>query len=99
MSNKDGFKGIPYSQIIKEWFEREGGEPELGKRNASLYKLALRLRYITDFNEATLLRIMPSYGLTEEEMKSLIKSACGATRTSDLPSDLNDLLKKLFKNE
>ena len=89
------FKGIPYEQIIKEWFEREGGEPEQGNRNASLYKLAMRLRYITDFNEATLLRIMPSYGLPEEEMRSLIKSACGASRASNLPADLNDLLRSI----
>lgn len=89
------YRGIPYKQIIQEWFEREGGEPEVGNRNASLYKLAMRLRYITDFNEATLLRIMPSYGLPEEEMKSLIKSACGASRASNLPSDLNDLLRSI----
>lgn len=89
------FKGIPYEQIIKEWFDREGGEPQQGNRNASLYKLAMRLRYITDFNEATLLRIMPSYGLPEEEMKSLIKSACGASRASNIPSDLNDLLRSI----
>lgn len=89
------YKGVPYEQIIKEWFEREGGEPEQGNRNASLYKLAMRLRYITDFNEATLLRIMPNYGLPEEEMKSLIKSACGASRASNIPSDLNDLLRSI----
>lgn len=89
------YKGIPYEQIIKEWFEREGGEPERGNRNASLYKLAMRLRYITDFNEATLYRIMPDYGLPEEEMRSLIKSACGASRASNLPSDLNDLLRSI----
>lgn len=91
----DEYKGIPYSQIIKEWFEREGGEPEQGNRNASLYKLAMRLRYITDFNEATLLRIMPSYGLPEDEMRTLIKSACGASRASNIPSDLNDLLRSI----
>ena len=89
------YKGIPYSQIIKEWFEREGGEPEVGNRNASLYKLAMRLRYITDFNETTLYRIMPDYGLPEDEMKSLIKSACGASRASNMPSDLNDLLRNI----
>ena len=91
----DDYKGVPYSQIIKEWFEREGGEPQQGNRNASLYKLAMRLRYITDFNEATLLRIMPNYGLPEEEMKTLIKSACGASRASNIPSDLNDLLRSI----
>ena len=91
----DDYKGVPYTEIIKEWFEREGGEPTQGNRNASLYKLAMRLRYITDFNEATLLRIIPSYGLPEDEMKSLIKSACSATRASNLPKDLDDLLKSI----
>ena len=91
----DDYKGVPYTEIIKEWFEREGGEPMQGNRNASLYKLAMRLRYITDFNEATLLRIIPSYGLPEDEMKSLIKSACSATRASNLPKDLDDLLKSI----
>lgn len=91
----DDYKGIPYAEIIREWFEKEGGEPTPGNRNASLYKLAMRLRYITDFNEATLLRILPNYGLGEDEMKSLIKSACSATRASNLPKDLEDLLKSI----
>lgn len=91
----DDYKGVPYTEIIKEWFEREGGEPQQGNRNASLYKLAMRLRYICDFNAATMLRVMPSYGLPEEEMQSLIKSALSATRASNLPRDLEDLLKSI----
>ncbi len=89
------YKGVPYSEIIKEWFEKEGGEPTEGNRNASLYKLAMRLRYITDFNEATMLRIMPKYGLPEAEVKSLIHSACNAMRAINLPKDLDDLLKSI----
>ena len=91
----DDYKGVPYTEIIKEWFEREGGEPQQGNRNASLYKLAMRLRYICDFNAATMLRVMPSYGLPEDEMQSLIKSALSATRASNLPRDLEDLLKSI----
>lgn len=89
------YKGVLYSDIISEWWDKEGGEPVEGNRNASLYKLAMRLRYITDFNEATMLRIMPTYGLPEEEMKSLIHSACGAQRASNLPKDLEDLLTSI----
>ena len=91
----EDYKGIPYAEIIKEWFEREGGEPTEGNRNQSLFKLAMRLRYITDFNEATMFRIMPTYGLPEAEVKSLIKSACSASRASNIPKDLDDLLKSI----
>ena len=91
----DDYKGVPYSQIAKEWLLATGGEPERGERNARLYKLALRLRYITDFNEATLLRVMPRYGLDESEIKGLIHSACTSTRASQMPRDLEDVLQNI----
>ena len=70
------FKGIPYATIIAEWFKQNGGEPERGERNSKLHRLASHLRYITDNNEEHLLQILPNFGLTEEEMKSLIHHAC-----------------------
>ena len=91
------YKGIPYERIAKEWLDYTGGEPTEGERNARLYKLALRMRYITDFNEATMLRVMPRYGLPEEEMRSLIHSASSTTRAADLPKDLQDVLQKIDK--
>ena len=72
------FKGIPYSEIIKQWLILSGGEPAQGERNTKLHRLAYHLRHITDNDEALLLRIMPRYGLSEEEMKNLIHSACTA---------------------
>ena len=72
------FKGIPYTDIISEWFRRKGGEPVEGERNDKLFRLAVQLRCITDSNEAQLLEILPRYGLGEEEMKSIIHSACVA---------------------
>ena len=72
------FKGIPYSEIIRQWFALAGGEPAPGERNTKLHRLAYHLRHITDNDEGLLLKIMPRYGLTEEEMKSLIHSACTA---------------------
>ena len=73
------FKGIPYSEIIEQWFIHAGGEPAPGERNTKLHRLAYHLRYITDNDEKLLLKIMPRYGLSEEEMKGLIHSACAAT--------------------
>ena len=72
------FKGVPYSEIIARWFALAGGEPVQGERNDKLHRLASHLRYITDNDEHILLQIMPRYGLSEEEMKGLIHSACSA---------------------
>ena len=77
--NQLTFKGIPYSEIIKQWFILAGGEPAQGERNTKLHRLAYHLRHITDKDEGLLLKIMPRYGLSEEEMKGLIHSACTAT--------------------
>ncbi len=89
------FKGIPLTAIAHEWLIQNGGEPEEGERNDVLHKLALRLRHITDYNEQTLLAVMPRYGLSEEEMKALIHSACKADRTGR-PRDLQPVLDKLM---
>ena len=78
-SNQPTFKGIPYSEIIRQWFILSGGEPAQGERNTKLHRLAYHLRHITDNDEKLLLRIMPRFGLSEEEMKGLIHSACTAT--------------------
>ena len=92
------FKGIPYTTIIAEWFHRNGGEPEQGERNAKLHRLASHLRYITDNNEEHLLQIIPNYGLKEEEMKSLIHSACIA-KYYGVPRALKKLLADLGSGE
>ncbi|MCR5038821.1 MAG: DUF3987 domain-containing protein, partial [Bacteroidales bacterium] len=89
------FKGIPLADIAHEWLVHTGGEPSEGERNDRLHALALRLRHITDYNERTLLAVMPRYGLSEEEMKALIHSACKADRTGR-PRDLQPVLDKLM---
>lgn len=91
------YKGIPYSIIAKEWLQCNGGEPEGGERNTKLYKLATRMRYITDFNEAVMLRVMPTYGLPEDEMRQLIHSACTGARATSMPHDLEDVVEMLHK--
>ena len=88
------FKGTPYTTIIEEWFQRNGGEPEPGERNSKLHRLASHLRYITDNNEAHLLQILPNYGLKEEEMKQLIHSACIA-KFYGMPKALKKLLSEV----
>ena len=92
---QDEFHGIPLAKIAKEWLESTGGEPTEGERNQRLYKLALRMRYITDFNAATMLRVMPNCGLPLEEMKQLIMSALSSTRAADMPRDIQRIIARL----
>ena len=70
------FKGIPYADIIAEYWRRTGGEPQEGERNVKLHKLAVNLRAICDNRKEVLLQVMPRYGLTEAEVKSVVDSAC-----------------------
>ena len=70
------FKGVPYSEIISEWWKRNGGEPQEGERNVKLYQLAVNLRAICDNNKQLLLEIMPRLGLDEQELRSIVESAC-----------------------
>jgi hypothetical protein len=70
------FKGRPYSEIISEWWKRNGGEPQEGERNVKLYQLAVNLRAICDNNPQKLMQVMPRYGLDEQELRSIVESAC-----------------------
>jgi hypothetical protein len=70
------FKGIPYTEIIAKWWEKQGGVPQEGERNVKLYNLAVNLRAICDNNKELLLQIMPRLGLNEQEFQSIIDSAC-----------------------
>jgi len=73
------FKGRPYAEIIEEWWKRNGGEPQEGERNVKLYQLAVNLRAICDNNKALLMQVMPRLGLEEQEVQSIVESACKET--------------------
>ena len=70
------FKGIAYTSIISEYWRRTGGEPSEGERNKRLHQLAANLRAICDNNEEWLLEVMPRFGLSAQEMRGIIHSAC-----------------------
>ena len=70
------FKSIPYTSIISEWWRRNGGKPAEGERNVKLHKLAVNLRAICDNKKEVLMQVMPRYGLSDVELKSVVDSAC-----------------------
>ena len=79
LCNQPSFKGRPYSEIIDAWWQRNGGVPQEGERNVKLYQLAVNLRAICDNNKALLLQVMPRLGLDEQELQSIVDSACKET--------------------
>ncbi len=70
------FKGRPYSEIIDEWWKRNGGVPQEGERNVKLYQLAVNLRAICDNRKDLLMQVMPRLGLDEQEFQNIVESAC-----------------------
>ena len=91
-SAEKSFKGIPYSEIIAEWWRQNGGEPQEGERNVKLYQLAVSLRAICDNNKALLLQIMPRLGLSDEEVRGIVESACKET-----PKGVSKLMQTILR--
>ena len=71
----DNYKGVSYDEIVKALVKELGGEPVEGDRNNFIFKLVGRLRTICDNNPDLLLHITPRFGLDENEVKNIIKSA------------------------
>ena len=89
------FEGVPYSSVIAEFWRRTGGEPKIGKRNMRLHQLAANLRAICDDNEEWLLEVMPRFELKEQEMRSIVHSACKEpTKGSKLMDQIVEDLKE-----
>ena len=88
------FRGIPYSDIIGEWWLRTGGEPQEGERNVKLHKLAANLRAICDNKKEVLMAVMPRFGLSEAELKSIVDSAC-----KEEPKGVSKLMQSIVESE
>ena len=88
------FKGVPYEQIIDEWWKQNGGVPAEGERNVKLYQLAVNLRAICDNDKALLLGIMPRLGLDEQELRSIVDSAC-----KEPPKGIGKMLNRILSEK
>ena len=81
------YRGIAYKDIIDQLLISigNGGGAEVGERNTVYFSLANYMRYICDFNPGLLLRILPDFGLSEQERRQAIASAIGRPRKSQTP--------------
>lgn len=91
------FKGIPYSKIIDQLLFHMGvdGAPAEGERNNTLYKLVRELRYICEFDADRIQAVVPTWGLTADEVKSTIKSALSTPRKYETPPHLQHIVDML----
>ena len=81
------YRGIAYKDIIEQLLiaTGNGGGAVQGERNTVYFSLANYMRYICDFNADLLLRVLPDFGLAENERRQAISSAIGRPRKSQLP--------------
>ncbi len=84
------YRGIPYRDIVEQLMisTGNGGGAEVGERNTVYFSLANYMRYICDFDAGLLLRVLPDFGLSEQERRQAISSAIGRPRKSGLPAVL-----------
>ncbi|MBQ8458431.1 MAG: VirE protein [Prevotella sp.] len=87
------YKGIPFSDIIDEYWRRTGGVPVDGERNVRLHKLAVNLRAIMENAPERLLEVMPRLGLSEQEVRSIVESAC-----KEPPKGFSRILKDIIED-
>ena len=86
--------GIPYSDIIRKWWQmyNDGNEPVRSNRNTLTFELAVNLRHICGFDRQQLNQVIPCYdGFPETEKLACIDSALGEKRTQ-MPKRLKDVL-------
>lgn len=89
------YKGIPFEQIIAEYWRQNGGEPEQGERNCRLFELCCTLAPISNYSPEFLTSIIPAYGLEADEIRGICTSACKADRRGVMPFRLRQVLKTL----
>ncbi len=88
------YNGLPYSEIIRKWWElyNEGKEPVKTNRDVLTFELAVNLRHICGFDRELMDAVIPCYdGFSETQKMKCIDSALSEKRTQ-MPKRLKDVL-------
>ena len=93
----DKYHGIPFTTIIKKYWEMNNGgfEPNIGDRDTLTYQLACDLRHICARNAEWLDQVIPCYdGFPIEEKRQKIANALKSSYEG-MPGRLKDVLDAL----
>ena len=96
-SSSADYLGIPYSEIIRKWWQmyNDGREPVRSNRNTLTFELAVNLRHICGFDGNVMGQIIPCYdGFSEQEKMACINSALNE-KITQMPKRLKDVLAAL----
>ena len=91
------YLGIPYSEIIKKWWQiyNDGQEPVRSNRNTLTFELAVNLRHICGFDRNLMAQVIPCYdGFPDQEKMACINSALNE-KITQMPKRLKDVLYAL----
>ena len=92
--SSNDYLGIPYSEIIRKWWQmyNDGQEPVRSNRNTLTFELAVNLRHICGFDGNLMAQIIPCYdGFSEQEKMACINSALNE-KITQMPKRLKDVL-------
>ena len=97
---EETYRGMPYADIVEELMLATGnaGGAVQGERNTVYFSLANYMRYICDFDKALLLKVLPDFGLNEQERLQAISSALGRPRRSEMPMVLQSAIAVCERN-
>ena len=96
-SSSADYLGIPYSEIIRKWWQmyNDGREPVRSNRNTLTFELAVNLRHICGFDGNLMGQIIPCYdGFSEQEKMACINSALNE-KITQMPKRLKDVLSAI----
>ena len=96
-SSSNDYLGIPYSEIIKKWWQmyNDGHEPVRSNRNTLTFELAVNLRHICGFDRNLMAQVIPCYdGFPEQEKMACINSALNE-KITQMPKRLKDVLSAI----
>lgn len=88
------YLGIPYSEIIRKWWQmyNDGQEPVKSNRNTLTFELAVNLRHICGFDRNLMAQVIPCYdGFPDQEKMACINSAL-SEKITQMPKRLKDVL-------
>ena len=91
------YLGIPYSDIIAQWWQmyNDGQEPVKSNRNTLTFELAVNLRHICGFDRNLMAQVIPCYdGFPDQEKMACINSALNE-KITQMPKRLKDVLYAL----
>ena len=94
------YNGLPYSDILRKWWElyNEGKEPVKSNRDVLTFELAVNLRHICGFDRELMDAVIPCYdGFAETQKMKCIDSALAEKRTQ-MPKRLKDVLFEVSRD-